>query len=123
MDGHDGIVISIDSAAASTDILDIELVYHIESTYRGQATSMYMRSCSTPAAVSPADHGKLVALDQKAAHYVGVPHHFKESLRGMVEGLGRAGASRAVAGLTDTISGVLGRSMARLAIGATEGFV
>jgi len=71
--GHDGLVIRVDSAAASTALLDIEIVYHVEASLRGAASNQFGRAAAEPVITSPSDAHALRAVEHSSA-FCGCPH-------------------------------------------------
>lgn len=113
MSGHDGLAIAITGAAASTGMLDFELVYHIEVTPKTQSLLTSLRPPVNDEIANPAVARIANVAHETQPHFQQVPHAFREMINGVVAGIGGK-ATRAVASAMQASAGsVVGSAMAR----------
>lgn len=111
MTGHDGLAIVVSGAAATTSVLDFEVIYHVEVTPRADALLTTLRP---PVADSATDHRAAVlaqAAHERTPHFQLVPHHFREMANGVLAGLGGQMSRLAISAAGATAGQVVGRAM------------
>lgn len=110
--GHDGLAIVVSGAAANTSVLDYEIIYHVEVTPRTEALLTSLRPPVMDAGVTPMQAAAAHRAHAQTPHFQLVPHHFRELANGALTGLAGRVSDRAMAAVSSTAGGVIGRAMA-----------
>lgn len=111
MSGHDGLALAVTGAAASTSVLDFEIIYHVEVTPRTEALLTSLRPPIADAEASPAVAAAVQQAHASTPHFQLVPHHFRELSNGVLAGLAGRFSQMAVAAASGTAGSVVGRAM------------
>jgi len=121
MTGHDGLALVISGAAASTAVLDYEVIYHVEVTPRTEAL---LTSLRPPVADNSNDLAVAEVarrLHAETPHFQLVPHHFREMANGVLAGLSGKVSQAAMRVVGATAGTVVGRAMTQGLEGAIYG--